>query len=116
MSELMDAIQQGDRSRVISLLDGDPALLRSQEGPLTPLLQAIYHGENDLARLFVERGAPVSFAEACALGDLALVQRRLESDPDALNRRTADGHAPLGLSIFFRHPEVARFSSSAAPT
>lgn len=109
MTELMDAIQQGDLSRVHSLLDSDPSLLQSQEGPVTPLLLAIYYGKNDVARALVDRGAPVSFAEACALGDLALVQRGLADDPDALNRRTADGHAPLGLSIFFRHPDVALF-------
>jgi ankyrin repeat protein len=108
MSELTDAIQEGDLSRVTALLDSDPKLLQTSEGPVTPLLLAIYYGKSDVARLLVERGAPVSFAEACALGDLALVQRMLEADPDALHVRTGDGHVPLGLAIFFRHPDVAR--------
>ncbi|HEU4889337.1 MAG TPA: ankyrin repeat domain-containing protein [Thermoanaerobaculia bacterium] len=108
MSELTDAIQQGDVSRVQALLDSDPALLQSQEGPVTPLLLAIYYGKSDVARLLVDRGAPVSFPEACALGDLVLVQRMLEADPDVLHVRTTDGHVPLGLAIFFRHPDVAR--------
>ncbi|MFL6246912.1 MAG: ankyrin repeat domain-containing protein [Thermoanaerobaculia bacterium] len=108
MSEFIDAIQQGDVARVSALIESDPALLQSQDGPVTPLLLAIYHGKNDVARLLVERGAPVAFAEACALGDLALVQRMLDADPNALHVRTADGHVPLGLAIFFRHPDVAR--------
>lgn len=108
MSELTDAIQQGDVSRVQALLDSDPALLQSQEGPVTPILLAIYHGKSDVARLLAGRGAPVSFPEACALGDLALVERMLDADPNALHVRSADGYPPLGLAIFFRHPDIAR--------
>lgn len=108
MSELTDAIQQGDSSRVIALLDSDPALLQSDHGPVTPILLAIYNGKTDLARLLVDRGASVSFAEACALGDLPRVQQQLDADPDALQVRSADGYPPLGFAIFFRHPDVAR--------
>jgi uncharacterized protein len=108
MSELTDAIQEGDVSRVNALLESDPTLLQSQAGPVTPVLLAIYYGKSDVARLLVDRGALVSFPEACALGDLPLVQKMLEADPGVLQARTSDGHVPLGLAIFFRHPEVAR--------
>src|SRR5690349_17342900 len=108
MSELIEAIQQGDVERVQSLLESDPALLRRSHGAATPLLTAIYYGKNDVARLLVDRGAPVSFAEACALGDAELVARLLDADATVLDRRSSDGHTPLALSIFFRHPDVAR--------
>lgn len=108
MSEFTDAIQQGDVLRVTALIESDPALLQSQEGPVTPLLLAIYYGKSDVARLLLERGAPVSFPEACALGDLALVQRMADEDPSVIQVRSADGYPPLGLAIFFRHPDVAR--------
>ncbi len=108
MSELSDAIQQGDASRVTALLDADPSLLHARSD-VSPILLAVYHGKNDIARLLVERGAAVSFGEACALGDLPRVQQLLDSDPALLNARTSDGYPPLGLAIFFRYPEVARF-------
>jgi ankyrin repeat protein len=108
MSELTDAIQEGDAARVTALLDADPALLQSYDGPATPILLAIYHGKTDVARLLADRGAPVSFPESCALGDLARVQQQLDADPDALHVRSVDGYPPLGLAIFFRHPDVAR--------
>ena len=108
MSELNDAIRQGDVSRVTALLDSDPSLLQSHEGAVTPILLAIYHGKSDVARLLVDRGAPVSFPEACALGDLALVQRMLDEDPSMLDQRSADGFPSVGLAIFFKHPDVAR--------
>jgi ankyrin repeat protein len=107
MSAFIESIQQGDVARVNELLAADPALL-TQSYPVTPILTAIYHGKNDVARLLIERGAVVSFAEACALGDLETVTRELDANADALNVPSSDGHFPLGLAIFFRQPEVAR--------
>jgi len=109
MSELTEAIRNGDGAKVSTLLDVEPQLLESSENGVTPLLLAIYHGKADLARLLVDRGAPVSFGEACALGDLEKVRSMLATDASLLEKRTPDGFPPLGMAIFFRHPEVARF-------
>jgi uncharacterized protein len=108
MSELTDAIQQGDAARVAALLDETPALLQSTENGVTPILLALYHGKTDVARLIADRGVALSFGEACALGDLATVKTML-ADRSLLEARTADGFPPLGLSIFFRNPAVARY-------
>jgi ankyrin repeat protein len=108
MSELTDAIQQGDAAKVASLLDGDASLASESENGVTPILLAMYHGKPDLAQLLVERGAPVSFPEACAIGDLERVQSLLAADRALLDARSADGFPPLGLAVFFRHPDVAR--------
>jgi len=109
MSELTDAIKAGDAARVTALVDADPSLLQSPENGVTPLLLAIYYGKSELARLFVARGAPVSFHEACALGDTDRVQQMLASAPSLLHQRSADGFPPLGLAIFFRHGALARW-------
>jgi ankyrin repeat protein len=104
---LTEAIRKGDAALVNELIDADQALLRAPDNP-TPILTAIYHGKNDIARLLVDRGAPVSFAEACALGDLERVEQQLATDPEALHVLSSDGYPPLGLAIFFHHPDVAR--------
>jgi uncharacterized protein len=109
MSELTEAIRNGDAAMVSTLLDVEPGLLGSSENGVTPLLLAIYHGKADIARLLVERGAPVSFGEACALGDLEKVRSMLAADASLLEKRTPDGFPPFGMAIFFRHPDVARF-------
>jgi ankyrin repeat protein len=108
MSELTDAIRAGNVEAVAALVDADPALLSSRENRVSPLLLALYHGKGDIAQLVVDRGAPVSFGEACALGDLSRVTSMLESDSALLEERSDDGFPPLGLAIFFRHPDVAR--------
>ena len=107
MSEWTDAIKAGDAARVSALLDADPALLTSAENDTSPLLLAIYHGKPGIAQLLVDRGAPVSFAEACALGDETNAHERFS--PDVLDERTPDGFPPLGLAIFFGHGALARW-------
>lgn len=109
MSAFTDAIQGGDLPRIAALLDENPALVRTAENDVTPLLLAIYHGKRDVAQFLVERGAPVSFGEACALGDQARVRELLAGNPAALRSRTADGFPPLGLAIFFGHGALARW-------
>jgi uncharacterized protein len=109
MSDLSDAIKAGDAARVGELIDADPALLRTPENGVTPLLLAVYHGKPELARLLVERGAPVSFAEACALGDDARAKEMLAADPGLLDSRTADGFPAVGVAIFFGHGALARW-------
>jgi len=109
MSELTDAIKAGDAARVASLIESDPTLLQSTENNVTPILLAIYHGKEEIARLLADRGAPVSFGEAAALGDTKRVQSMLAADPRLLQSRTADGYPAAGLAIFFRHPELARW-------
>lgn len=109
MSEFMDAIQAGDAARVAALLDADATLLTTAENGTTPVLFAIYHGKADIARILVERGAPVSFAEACALGDEARVREMLVDDPSVLHVRSADGFPPMPMAIFFGHGALARW-------
>ena len=109
MSEFTEAIKAGDAARVRELLDENPALLRAAENHVTPLLFAIYNGKHDLAKLFVDRGAPVSFGEACALGDDSRVREMLLGDPTLLRSRTADGFPAHSMAIFFGHGALARW-------
>ena len=109
MSELTDAIKQADLIRAEAVLDDDPSLVNTPEGPLTPLMLAIYHGKHDFARLLVDRGAAISFGEAVALGDSERVRAMLAADRTLLDRRTPDGFTPVALAAFFRHGALARW-------
>ncbi len=109
MSELTDAIKQGDVAKIEELIAADPSLASKAENNVTPILLSIYHGKADIARLLIDRGARVSFGEAVALGDLDRVQKLLADDPQLLHSRTPDGFFAAGLAIFFRHGELARW-------
>jgi ankyrin repeat protein len=108
MSEIIDAIKTGDASRVAQLLDGDPSLLREKEGNTSAILLAVYYRHPEVAKLFVDRGAALTFGEAIALGDAGRVDELLQRDPSLISSFTDDGFPPAGLAIFFRHPEIAR--------
>src|SRR5438128_93365 len=106
--QLIQAIQRGNASRVAELLDADRSLLGARAGNVSAVLLAVYYQHPEIARLFVERGAELNFAEACAVGDEARALALLDADPSLLERRTDDGFPPLGYAIFFRHPALAR--------
>jgi len=105
---LFEAIRNNDAAAVSALLDGDPSLVDVRLNGVSPILFSVYNGHAELARLFVDRGAKVSFAEACALGDEAPALRMLDKDPSLLDAYSEDGFPPLGLAIFFRHPRLAQ--------
>ncbi|HEX7155286.1 MAG TPA: ankyrin repeat domain-containing protein [Thermoanaerobaculia bacterium] len=106
---LFEAIRQGDVARVAALLDEDPSLLAARDGNVSAILLAVYHGRADIARLFVERGARLSFAEAVALGDTGRVRELLRETPALLHERTPDGFASAAFAIFFGHHELAKW-------
>jgi uncharacterized protein len=109
MDELFDAIRRGDADALKSLVDRDPKLASARMNNVSAVLTALYHGQSEIARLLVERGASIDFPEACALGDLERVRTMLAANASLLDARSADGFPPLGLAIFFRHPDVAKF-------
>jgi len=106
--ELIKAIQNGDAARVAQLLDADSSLLCARAGNVSAILLAVYHQHPEIANAFAERGAQLTFAEACAVGDEARALALLDADPSLLDRRSDDGFPPLGFAIFFRHPSLAR--------
>jgi ankyrin repeat protein len=106
--DLFEAIRTNDAAAVAALLDGDRSLIGARQNGVTPVLFAVYNGHAELARLFLDRGAVLTFGEACALGDSALAMRMLDGDTALLDAYSEDGFPSVGLAIFFRQPELAR--------
>jgi ankyrin repeat protein len=103
VDELIEAIQKGDAAKVGALLEEDDSLLKARSGNVSAVLLALYHGHPKIADVFLEHGLQPDFFEACALGDRKRAQRAAD-----VNALSPDGFPPLGLAIFFRHPELAR--------
>ena len=106
--EFFEAIRRGDETAVRALLDGNPALRNAKVDGVSPILYACYTGHGSLTPALLQGGPPPEFGEACAIGDETRVRELLEADPSAFNVFTADGFPPLGLAIFFGHPQLAR--------
>lgn len=107
MQPIIDAIERGDEAAVAMLLEHE--VVETPSGPVRPLLFALYRGKPQVARMMIDRGAKLTFAEACAVGELERAKELLAANPEVLNERTPDGFPPLGLAIFFRQPDVARW-------
>src|SRR5687767_11074016 len=108
MSDFLNALKTGDLATITHLLDSDPTVLGQSENGVSPVLLALYHGQRDIARLLIDRGAPLSFHDACAAGVNDRAKRMLRDDPSLLNRHSSDGYPPLGLAIFFGNRELAK--------
>lgn len=109
MTGFLDAVKRGDRDEVGRLLDSDPALASSaDERGVSAVSTALYHGRRDIARLLIDRGARLSFHDACAAGETRVVEEMLRRDPALLQKRSIDGFPPLGLAIFFGNRELAK--------
>lgn len=104
----LSAIRSGDASRVEALLDETPALASAGEGGVSAVLLAAYHGHPSIAQSIARRCADLSIHEVCAIGDESRAMALAAADHTCLDSPGGDGHYPLGLAIFFRHPALAR--------
>src|SRR5437773_10695214 len=98
--DLIPSIQEGNSARVAELLDADPSLLNARAGNVSAILLAVYYQHPEIARLFVDRGAELTFADACAVGDEARARALLDRDPALLDRLSDDVYPLLDLAIF----------------
>jgi uncharacterized protein len=109
-TELFAAIKGGDKATVERALERDRELVDARdESGLSPILAALYHGENDIATAILRRGPKLTVFEAAAAGDLARVREIVRQDPKHANQVSPDGYSPLGLAAFFKRPDVVRF-------
>ena len=109
-TELFTAIKGGDKATVERLLERDRALVdaRDEKG-LSPVLAALYRGQDEIVRAILRRRPKLNVFEAAAAGDLARVRELVTPDPAQANATAPDGYSPLGLAAFFKRREVVRY-------
>ena len=61
----------------------------------------------ETAELFLQRGATLTLHESAAIGDSDRALEMLRNEPHRINEPGEDGHAPLGLAVYFGHDELA---------
>jgi ankyrin repeat protein len=75
---------------------------------MSELLQAVYRGDQQKVDELLAEHPELDIFEAAAVGDTERVRDLLDADPQAADAWAADGFQPLGLAVFFGHPETAR--------
>jgi len=109
-TDLFSAIKGGDTAAVERLLERNRALVDARDDTgLSPILAALYRGQDDIATAILRRGPKLTVFEAAAAGDTDRVREIVERDPAQANGVASDGYSPLGLAAFFKRRDVVRY-------
>lgn len=109
-ADFIKLLQTGTLDQVRKILEKQPELAATHtEQGLSGLMQVIYMGKMDLARLLASQRGDLSIFEAAAMGNLDRVEFLLAQDISLVNAYAPDGFQPLGLAVFFGHSQVAAY-------
>jgi ankyrin repeat protein len=105
---VFEAIRKNDIAGLRALVETDRAKAqqRSEQG-ISPLIFAAYNERPQMVDYLKGKLTSLDFHEACVVGDIPTVKRFLARGVD-VELRSPDGFTPLGLSVFFHQPAVAK--------
>ncbi len=105
-----ELIKKGDLQAVQSAVQDDPSLpsLLNEAGQ-TGFLLAKYYRQEAVASYLFEVHSNLDLFEACAGGQLNLVEEFVSHNPEVLHSRSSDGWTPLHLASFFGHESLAQY-------
>ncbi len=104
----LTAVTGGDLAKVVAMLSSDPKLAASKNKKgQTATLLATYYGKKDIADVLIKNGIELDVFEAAATGQITRLRSLIANDKSLVNSFSPDGFVPLGLAIFFGHPETA---------
>ncbi len=109
-TEILEAVKNGDITKVQSLLKSDPDLINAKTDNQIPLvLLATYQRNLRLLEVILSNtNYELSIFEAAALGVNERVQELLNNQSDLINATSPDGFSPLGLACFFGHADTVK--------
>ena len=104
----LEAVKTGEIAQVRDMLVSEPGLVDLQAPSAeSAVVLAIYHREDDIARLLVQAGATTDLHEAAALGLTDRVRGHPAADPAKVNAYSVDRWTPLHMAAFFGRRETA---------
>ncbi|MFW5709410.1 MAG: ankyrin repeat domain-containing protein [Chloroflexota bacterium] len=102
--EIVEAIKQGDVSRVRSLSHEDKTVIHA--GSMSLVLLSVYMKQPDITQALLETGVNLTLHTATACGDAMRVSTIVREQPDRVNKHRSDSFHPLGLATYFGHVDV----------
>jgi uncharacterized protein len=79
--------------------------MMSQQTGLSQIMIALYHGRKDVVQQLLASGVELNVYEAAGTGQTQRLRELIAADPSVVNSYSSDGFTPLGLSVFFGHPD-----------
>lgn len=106
--QMVRAVQQGNAATVRGLLEANPRVAGAVNGDGLPVvMEALYRGQEEIARTLHEAGPRPDIFAAAALGRLDLVREMVGDWSGYVNDMARDGFTPLQLACYFGREEVA---------
>ncbi len=94
--QLVELICSSDSEHINEQLQNDPDMINAEDSAgLLPLHHCIMSGHNEIAELFISRGATTDIFSAAGLGFVDDVERKLKEMPDLHASRDPLGLTPL---------------------
>jgi ankyrin repeat protein len=107
--DIFDAIRTDDLEQARACVAADPEVGKQRDADgVSALLTALYYGRSTIADELVRPGPELDVFEAAAYGDTERLRTLLAEDAALANAWSPDGFQPLGLAVFFGHPDAAR--------
>jgi len=108
-AEFVTFVTQGNAEKVKESLKTDPSLARATDKDgVTVLLKAVYYNRKDVVDILLAARDDLDIFEASATGRTSRVEELVKKDHSLANAFAVDGFYPLGLAVFFKHPETVR--------
>ena len=80
----------------------------SQQDNLSEIMRALYHRRMDVVDELLASGVELNVYEAAGTGQTQRLKELITADPSLTNSHAHDGFTPLGLAVFFGHPEAVQ--------
>jgi ankyrin repeat protein len=102
--DVTEWIRTNDLAALEAELATNPACAAERTADGISLLQYAAYCRNEAAAVILRTHRPeMDLHEACCWGDASRVARLIQTNPNDVNRSSADGFSPLGLACFFGH-------------
>ncbi len=104
--DIFQSIRKGDATAVAVALKRNPALVRVKDRyGRTPLTNAIFLRQEEIAKFLVAKGSPLTPFDAAALGETATLRDMVAANPSLLKLRYF-GRTLLMWAALRHHPET----------
>jgi ankyrin repeat protein len=108
--ELLEAIQKGNLSKVIQLLETSPALANSKaKDGTSAILLALYHGQRNIAEAITGKKTELDIFEASTLGELDRAKSLVDQNPALVSAYSPDGFALIALTAYLGQKETTEY-------
>jgi ankyrin repeat protein len=108
--EFLEAIQKGNLPKIDQLLDTTPILASSKtKNGVSPILLALYHGHQDIARTIAAKKNELDVFEASVMGKLDQVKNLIRQDSSLVNSYSPDGFSPVALAAYLGQKETTEY-------